>query len=364
KGKTTIQEQRQEQDEEGLVENVHKDEDKPDALSQGRAADDSVDGAADDVVLKSAVVEEKDFVKGSIGASFNDAANKSKDESNQPNVTAALRGIGNAPEELDAAQDRIDKKREKQQQPAPASHSSQSISVNIVRDGQETTVESIHEVGIIDLAGNRSKRIVEDRVTVPKSEEGLVGNVHEDNENPDALPQGRAADDSGNGAADDVVLKSAVSEEKDFIKGSIGASSDDAANKSKETVQDGATGHVVKEEKKQADELLLETASGSTQVIPAASTEKNRRYVDQEKTTDVDLSKERTTPADQKSSPLISPVNSDHTSHTVSKGDTLWEISKQYTGSGFNYPDVAKKNKIDNPDMIYPNQQVILPADK
>ncbi|MCI5158509.1 MAG: LysM peptidoglycan-binding domain-containing protein [Candidatus Electrothrix sp. AUS1_2] len=52
------------------------------------------------------------------------------------------------------------------------------------------------------------------------------------------------------------------------------------------------------------------------------------------------------------------------THHTVSKGETLWKISEQYTGSGFNYPDVAKKNKISNPDLIYPDQQVELPAKK
>ncbi|MCI5121891.1 MAG: LysM domain-containing protein [Candidatus Electrothrix sp. AUS4] len=50
--------------------------------------------------------------------------------------------------------------------------------------------------------------------------------------------------------------------------------------------------------------------------------------------------------------------------HTVSKGETLWGISEQYTGSGFNFPDVAKKNKISNPDLIYPNQEVELPAKK
>jgi hypothetical protein len=48
--------------------------------------------------------------------------------------------------------------------------------------------------------------------------------------------------------------------------------------------------------------------------------------------------------------------------HTVNKGDTLWGISEQYTGSGFNYLDVAKKNRIINPDLIYPDQQVMLPG--
>ena len=121
----------------------------------------------------------------------------------------------------------------------------------------------------------------------------------------------------------------------------------------------------------------VEVDSSSTQIIPsAASAERGRRdddHDDQEKTRGVELtlSKERATPADQKKSSEMSPVKmspangtSDRTRHTVNKGDTLWKISEQYTGSGFNYLDVAKKNKIANPDMIYPNQQVTLPAEK
>jgi chemotaxis signal transduction protein/LysM repeat protein len=38
--------------------------------------------------------------------------------------------------------------------------------------------------------------------------------------------------------------------------------------------------------------------------------------------------------------------------HTVNKGDTLWKISERYTGSGFNYHDVARVNKISDPDLI------------
>ncbi|MGB5685597.1 MAG: chemotaxis protein CheW [Candidatus Electrothrix sp.] len=137
------------------------------------------------------------------------------------------------------------------------------------------------------------------------------------------------------------------------------------------------------EEAKQPDgsTVEVEVDSGSTKIIPAisaASTERGHRDGDQEKIIGVELtlSKERTPSVDQKKSPLMSPVKtsrvkispingmSERTSHTVSKGDTLWKISEQYTGSGFNYPDVAKKNKIANPDMIYPNQQVTLPAEK
>lgn len=64
---------------------------------------------------------------------------------------------------------------------------------------------------------------------------------------------------------------------------------------------------------------------------------------------------------EKKESNQLPKKSSDHSLHTVNKGDTLWKISEKYTGSGFNYPDVAKKNKISNPDLIYPDQQVRLP---
>jgi nucleoid-associated protein YgaU len=44
--------------------------------------------------------------------------------------------------------------------------------------------------------------------------------------------------------------------------------------------------------------------------------------------------------------------------YEVKRGDTLWGISERYTGSGFNYPDVARENQIPNPDLIYPRQKI------
>jgi nucleoid-associated protein YgaU len=46
--------------------------------------------------------------------------------------------------------------------------------------------------------------------------------------------------------------------------------------------------------------------------------------------------------------------------HIVKKGDTLWAISKHYTGNPFNYPRVAKHNRIPNPDLIFPEQKISL----
>ena len=42
--------------------------------------------------------------------------------------------------------------------------------------------------------------------------------------------------------------------------------------------------------------------------------------------------------------------------YTVKKGDTLWEIAKQYLGSGTKYPQIASENNIKNPNLIYPGQ--------
>lgn len=44
--------------------------------------------------------------------------------------------------------------------------------------------------------------------------------------------------------------------------------------------------------------------------------------------------------------------------YTVKKGDTLFKITAKYTGNGFNYPKVAKRNKIKNPDLIFPEQKI------
>ncbi|MFO1444076.1 LysM peptidoglycan-binding domain-containing protein [Bacillus sp. Bva_UNVM-123] len=43
-------------------------------------------------------------------------------------------------------------------------------------------------------------------------------------------------------------------------------------------------------------------------------------------------------------------------SHKVVKGDTLWAICKKYLGDPTKYPEIAKKNNIKNPNLIYPGQ--------
>lgn len=54
-------------------------------------------------------------------------------------------------------------------------------------------------------------------------------------------------------------------------------------------------------------------------------------------------------------------IDEDYILYTVKKGDTLSNISKQYTGDYRNYLEIGAKNGIMNPDMIYPGQQIVIP---
>lgn len=49
--------------------------------------------------------------------------------------------------------------------------------------------------------------------------------------------------------------------------------------------------------------------------------------------------------------------------HTVVRGDTLWDISKKYYGTGTKWPTIANanKSKIRDPHWIYPGQVFLIP---
>jgi hypothetical protein len=46
--------------------------------------------------------------------------------------------------------------------------------------------------------------------------------------------------------------------------------------------------------------------------------------------------------------------------YIVKQGDTLWDICERFTGDPFNYPRVAGDNRIANPDLIFPGQNIYL----
>lgn len=52
-----------------------------------------------------------------------------------------------------------------------------------------------------------------------------------------------------------------------------------------------------------------------------------------------------------------------YTKHTVEKGETLGKIAKHYYGDASQYNAIynANTDKLDNPDLIYPDQELIIP---
>ncbi|OGM01895.1 hypothetical protein A2115_00400 [Candidatus Woesebacteria bacterium GWA1_41_8] len=47
--------------------------------------------------------------------------------------------------------------------------------------------------------------------------------------------------------------------------------------------------------------------------------------------------------------------------YTVSKGDSLWDISVRAYGDGYKWVEIARENKLVNPDIIHAGNILILP---
>lgn len=59
-----------------------------------------------------------------------------------------------------------------------------------------------------------------------------------------------------------------------------------------------------------------------------------------------------------------SPAPKQDTTHKVVIGDTLWNLAKHFYGDGSKYTKIyeANKDKIQNPNLIYENQVLVIPA--
>ena len=47
--------------------------------------------------------------------------------------------------------------------------------------------------------------------------------------------------------------------------------------------------------------------------------------------------------------------------YTVQKGDSLWKISMKFYGSGYNWVDISKENKIRNSEILFVGKELTIP---
>lgn len=59
-----------------------------------------------------------------------------------------------------------------------------------------------------------------------------------------------------------------------------------------------------------------------------------------------------------------SPAGGTNTTHTVGKGETLWNIAQLYFGDGMKHKDIARANPSVNPDRLIPGKKIIIPGVK
>lgn len=77
----------------------------------------------------------------------------------------------------------------------------------------------------------------------------------------------------------------------------------------------------------------------------------------------------KTTIAQTETSPIVQPnappvQNVEQSIYKVQKGDSLWKIAIKTYNNGYQWTKIAKENKLRNPNLIYPEQELKLPQIK
>ena len=64
--------------------------------------------------------------------------------------------------------------------------------------------------------------------------------------------------------------------------------------------------------------------------------------------------------------PVATGDGGDEKTYTVKSGDTLWQIAKQLYGEGSKYMQIFEANKdlLNDPDHIYPGQELKIPPER
>jgi hypothetical protein len=63
--------------------------------------------------------------------------------------------------------------------------------------------------------------------------------------------------------------------------------------------------------------------------------------------------------------PTLGNAQAAQRTHTVKKGDTLWDLAQQYLGDPFKWPDIYRRNtaSVQDPNLIYPDQVLVIDGD-
>lgn len=111
------------------------------------------------------------------------------------------------------------------------------------------------------------------------------------------------------------------------------------------------------------DYTIKEDASQGLDVVVSIKLKQYRNYGT--KTCKVTIAESKTTVTVEKTRETTnSPAPTSTKTHEVVNGDTLWAIAKKYYGDGSKYTVIhnANKDKVSNPNLIYPGQILTIPA--